>query len=311
LALHPPDTAETGKRNEVLNPARTLLIGAIAGTVIAGIVGLAGFAGLITVVVLLFLGKLRNGLRDFSVHHGIYAETFALWMVLLFVMQLVAGYLGKLWPHLAMPIVLVGFFLSLTALVWPVLRGVPWQRVRHDIGWHGGTKAALQPLFGISGYVMGLPILAVGVAMTYVLLLIQQATAAPGPLFDPSGGPAHPIIQQLGGSDWYPKLMVLALGAIAAPIVEETMFRGVLYRHLRGATSHMGLALSIVVGALVNSFVFAIIHPQGWVAVPALMSLAIAFTLMREWRGSLIPSMMMHGISNFIVLTVLMLALSV
>ena len=104
--------------------------------------------------------------------------------------------------------------------------------------------------------------------------------------------------------------MVLLLAAVAAPIVEETMFRGVLYRHLRDATRSLGLLLSILVSATVNAFVFAVIHPQGWVAIPALMSLAYAFTLMREWRGSVIPSMIMHAVSNGLVMTLLILALS-
>ena len=88
------------------------------------------------------------------------------------------------------------------------------------------------------------------------------------------------------------------------------MFRGVMYRHLRDATGGAGRVMSVVLSTAINSFVFAVIHPQGWVAVPALMSLAIMFSLMREWRGSLIPSMIMHGLSNFIVLTLVMIVLS-
>ena len=59
--------------------------------------------------------------------------------------------------------------------------------------------------------------------------------------------------------------------AVAAPIVEETMFRGVLYRHLRSATGHLGTGLSILVSGTLNGFLFAAIHPQGWVAIPALI----------------------------------------
>jgi membrane protease YdiL (CAAX protease family) len=49
-----------------------------------------------------------------------------------------------------------------------------------------------------------------------------------------------------------------------------------------------------------------LIHPQGLLAVPALMSLAIAFSLAREWRGSLIAPMVMHGVSNGAVMALLM-----
>ncbi len=102
--------------------------------------------------------------------------------------------------------------------------------------------------------------------------------------------------------------MVLLLAAVAAPVVEETMFRGVLYRApCATRRASLGLLLSILVSATVNAFVFAVIHPQGWVAIPALMSLAYAFTLMREWRGTVIPSMIMHAVSNGLVMTLLIL----
>jgi membrane protease YdiL (CAAX protease family) len=57
------------------------------------------------------------------------------------------------------------------------------------------------------------------------------------------------------------------------------------------------------------SFVFAAIHPQGWVAIPALMSIAVGMNLLREWRGSLIPSMVVHGLSNGIVVSMMVLML--
>ncbi|HEV3025798.1 MAG TPA: CPBP family intramembrane glutamic endopeptidase, partial [Pirellulales bacterium] len=89
---------------------------------------------------------------------------------------------------------------------------------------------------------------------------------------------------------WWGRVQVLFVASVAAPIVEETMFRGVLHRHLRDATSLLGYAASALASATVASFVFAAIHPQGWLAVPALMALAFAFTLTREWRGTLVPS---------------------
>jgi membrane protease YdiL (CAAX protease family) len=57
----------------------------------------------------------------------------------------------------------------------------------------------------------------------------------------------------------------------------------------------------------VVSFLFAVIHPQGFLAVPPLMSLALAFTLMREWRGTLLPPMIAHGINNAVATLLLFL----
>ena len=76
------------------------------------------------------------------------------------------------------------------------------------------------------------------------------------------------------------------------------MFRGVLYRHLREMSDRLGFTLSVILSALIVSFVFAVIHPQGLLGVPVLMGLALAFNLAREWRGTLIPAMIAHGINN-------------
>jgi membrane protease YdiL (CAAX protease family) len=49
----------------------------------------------------------------------------------------------------------------------------------------------------------------------------------------------------------------------------------------------------------VNGVIFAAIHPQGIVGIPILTSLAIALTLIRFYRGSLWPPMVVHAVHNF------------
>ena len=79
----------------------------------------------------------------------------------------------------------------------------------------------------------------------------------------------------------------MLLACVAAPVVEETMFRGLLYRQLRNSTRHWRTFLSIAMSVFLNAFIFAVIHPQSLLAVPALMTLAAGFTIIREWRQSL------------------------
>jgi membrane protease YdiL (CAAX protease family) len=98
-------------------------------------------------------------------------------------------------------------------------------------------------------------------------------------------------------------VQVLLLAVVCAPLVEEIMFRGVLYRHLRdvlvpATASRTRQLVGIVLAMFAVSFLFAAIHPQGMLAVPGLMSLALIFNLFREWRGTLIPAMIAHGINN-------------
>ncbi len=73
-------------------------------------------------------------------------------------------------------------------------------------------------------------------------------------------------------------IQIVFVASVVAPIMEETMFRGVLYRHMREATGRMGRWRSVILSALVVSFVFAEPHPQGLLAVPVLMALAFGFT---------------------------------
>jgi membrane protease YdiL (CAAX protease family) len=313
LALHPQDAGDEATRNDLLGSA-TAVVWTILGVVIGvGMLGVVGFIGLIVMFILVLGGNLNGGLARGGGRSGLYAQTFAVWMLLFLLLTGVAGAIGMSFvPDAAMLLIFFGFLGSLVAVAWPVLRGVPWRTVREDIGWIGGRGGPfLEVGWGLAGYAMGLPILAAGLAFTFILMLIQGGLGGPGELFEPMTGPAHPIILSVSQGDVFAILQVLLVGSVAAPIVEETAFRGVLYRHLRDASRGLGMVVSVGFATLFNAFIFAVIHPQGIVAVPALMSLAIAFTLMREYRVSLIPAMVMHGVSNGIVLTTATLALNV
>jgi hypothetical protein len=179
-----------------------------------------------------------------------------------------------------------------------VLRGVPWRQVREEIGWTAGRQPALEPLIGVGTYAAALPLLFIGLLITLALKGAQELIQGPPDPFGPSGAPGHPLTAVVNHSSLWLWAQVVLVASVAAPVVEETMFRGVLYRHLREATGRGSRALSVVLSALVTSFVFAAIHPQGLLGVPVLMALALAFNLAREWRGTLIPAMIAHGINN-------------
>ncbi|MBV8780475.1 MAG: CPBP family intramembrane metalloprotease, partial [Phycisphaerae bacterium] len=136
---------------------------------------------------------------------------------------------------------------------------------------------------GIATYLAFLPAMAVLFIITTQLINLSGQT------------PTHPIIKLFAGP---PRtlVMIYLLASVVAPILEETMFRGALFHHLRGRN---GWWLS----ALLVSLIFAIIHPQGWTLVPVLGGLSMQFCFLREWRGSLIASMTAHALNNGIVAT--------
>ncbi|MHC4108580.1 MAG: hypothetical protein ACYSTY_10890, partial [Planctomycetota bacterium] len=224
LAIAPAGIDDREQREAVLGSARTVALVVVVMFGFAGVLALGGFVGLVVVVVLMLSRVLRGGLTLERAHHAVYAETFAVWLVLFLVLQIVAGLVT---PRRGEVLFFgVASLSSLVALLWPLVRGVSWRDACHDIGWTPGRRPWLEPLLGVGGYAMTLPLLAVGVMMTLFLIFVQSLVAEPPSTFAPSGGPAHPVILALTGDSWWPKIQVLLLGALVAPIVEETMFRG-------------------------------------------------------------------------------------
>jgi membrane protease YdiL (CAAX protease family) len=310
LALLPSGTADEAGREKL-----ELRCVAVVGTITVGGMGavvalIGGAVGLIIICILVGTGKVKTWFPAPRSWHSVYAEAFAIWIVLFFLLAMVAGMVaGSLdIEDSGLFLTSIAFFMSLLAIAWPVVRGVPFQQVRHDIGWTAERGVLRELGCGLMGYCMALPLLAIGIVLTLVLMLVQAALSAEQGAFDSAAAPSHPIVEDvvLGASLWT-RIQILLLASIAAPVVEETMFRGALYRMLRSGSAGLGAFMSIALSTLVASLIFAMIHPQGWVAIPALASLAVAFTLVREWRGSLVAPMVMHGVSNGLVMSFVML----
>jgi membrane protease YdiL (CAAX protease family) len=302
LALAPRNGPDSQGRDAILHPAISIATVYLLAIVTAGVVGLLGFIGLTVFLICLFVGLLQRGVQTGSGHGALYAESFALYLILFLLLAIGSRFLPLQLP----PLFLSGAaaLLSLSALFWPVLRGLSWRQVREDVGLTWGRQPALEPFLGLGAYAMALPMMAAGLFLTFLMLRLQNHWLNPHPEsnFAPVEQPSHPIVKVLAGSDWWTQAQVFVLACVIAPLVEETMFRGVLYRHLREATARFGFALSLLTSTLGVSFIFAVIHPQGFLAIPGLMALATAFTLVREWRGSLLPGMIAHGVNNGLLL---------
>ncbi len=308
LALTPPGS-NSDARSVVLAPAYRTVWALLGAGVLMFSLGLVGLVFLVTLIVLYFLNRLRDGLTPASPHHGVYAEAFAVYMLLFLGLSIAVHYALDWFSIQSGSLAISGLAAlgSLAALGWPVLRGIAWHQVRQDIGWHVDRRPGLESLLGLGCYALALPMLISGLVIYVVLTKLRDRLGWGPDEFDPSNAPGHPIVFWVSQVGWWVWLEVLFVASVVAPIVEETMFRGVLYRHLRAASAAWQPALSVLFSAVVVSFLFAVIHPQGFLAVPALMALALAFTLMREWRGTLLPSMIAHGINNAVATLLLFL----
>lgn len=299
LALAPRQL-DSPERHRLVSQSRRVVMVVLAAFILAMGMGFVGLVGLPTLCVLLVMRVVKPRLRH-SPHGGLYAETFAVWMLVF----LAAGVVIELLAEDALSLNMVAFVLSGSALAWPVLRGVRWRDVRREVGLYGGRRWYLEPVYGLICYVCTLPLVALG--LLFVLLALQSG-GMPLAAADVNGSdlPTHPIIEWVQNADAWGRVQILLLACCAAPVLEETMFRGVLYRHLRDATARWKLGLSVLISVGVNSLVFAAIHPQGLLAIPALAALAAGFSLAREWRDSLIAPMTAHALNNLLVTSVLL-----
>jgi len=106
-----------------------------------------------------------------------------------------------------------------------------------------------------------------------------------------TGPPANPIAELLTKASGWTLAMVVVLAVVWAPLAEESIFRGAFYRHLR---TRAGVLLSAIVCALI----FGVMHGYDFVLLGGVISLGFVFSLLREWRGSLIAPITAHALHN-------------
>lgn len=265
------------------------------GVILLGVV-VTGF-GLLIVAVVHFSSR-RNRRAVFTPPEpggSVFLESYALF-VASFLVLITVGHLAI--KALGLPETSslgVQWLLLLTPL-WPMLRGMSPKRWARAIGLHGGRHGGIGGVFaeigwGIVCYITTVPVFLLGTIFALVLVtawgIISQR------LF--GGGPPEPvrneILEIVASADLGTVFLLLALGTMWAPLCEELIFRGALYRHMRG---RVGVALASTGTALL----FAFMHGYGPLMTPPLIALGVMFALVREWRGSIVAPMVMHFIHN-------------
>jgi membrane protease YdiL (CAAX protease family) len=216
---------------------------------------------------------------------------FSIGMELLAASMTPAGGSAPEWLGIAK---LLGQWLLLLTIFWPVVRGTPWQEWKHRVGWHRGTGVLREIAAGMVGYFAGLWLmaLAVLVVMGYMLIKAFAAKNAGGPS---PAVPSNPLQEYLTSAGSLQLALVFLLATCWAPIVEETVFRGSLHRHLR---SWAGAGLASVLTGLT----FGLIHGYAGITLLPVITLGVVFSFVREWRGSIIGPMVAHFAHNATVL---------
>ncbi|CAA9333042.1 MAG: hypothetical protein AVDCRST_MAG93-6286 [uncultured Chloroflexia bacterium] len=141
------------------------------------------------------------------------------------------------------------------------------------------------------------PVIAVG-QLTTVALLNALVLALTGQFENPQ----IEAISGAGGFSWPNFILMLLLAGVAAPIVEETLFRGVLYGWLR-------IRVPIVLAVVVSAALFAGVHFIP-ILLPALFVVGIILAVVYEWSQSLWVPILLHSIQNSVAVIVIFAALA-
>jgi membrane protease YdiL (CAAX protease family) len=254
----------------------------IAILVVGG--GIGVIAGLILSIIFLIRLSDRRLKIAYQPRPGsdVFLEAFAIYLggvtAAMFGVRFLPGFLQtSLSVHVALMLIP-----TILAIAWPRLRGADSRTWRYGLGWHAGTGIFREMVSGVAGYLAGLPVVAVGFIISVTLIKASGAT------------PTHPAIEQLTEGGVLAVAMVFLLAGVYAPLTEETMFRGAFFHALRSRHGWL-------VSAAITSFIFAAIHPQGWTLIPTLMAIALVFSGIREWRGTILASATAHCLHNTVL----------
>lgn len=306
LTLGLPDT-DPARQPFLKNSAALLAFLVVLGGLVLLLIGCA-VAAFIVMMVKMGRGRVRASFVPPAPGGSVYLEMVAILAGLFLLMQLVGGLAvakvfgeknteGGLVAALAMQ------WLLLPVIFWPLLRGVSWKEHARRIGWTRGEGFFREVWTGVWAYLAALPVFAfVVLLMVLVMVLYELIT---------HGGKAEPpqvkneILDIMAQGKPLVLIMFFLLAAVWAPIVEESVFRGALFRHMRGVTG-------VVLSALVSALAFSVMHGYAFFMLAPVFTLGLIFALMREWRTSLVASITAHALHNgtllIIVITLLTLA---
>ncbi|MFK7758392.1 MAG: lysostaphin resistance A-like protein [Phycisphaerales bacterium] len=254
---------------------------------------LSGLVLLIIGIVRMFEGKLVMRCEKPAAGGSVFLETYAVFLLAFGVLSigvfLLASKVNPMLGVLSLPLQ----WLLMVVPAWALMRGMKSPDWRRAIGLHSGEGVMKEIGCGVLAYLASVPLYAVGVGITFLIMILQglvsMGSGSGGG--DPEPMPTNPILEMLAGSGIVGALLILTLATIWAPITEELIFRGALYRHMRGR-------LHWILAALLTALLFAYMHSYGPLMVAPLIALGFMFAFMRQWRGSIIAPITAHFVHN-------------
>lgn len=250
---------------------------------VCGLLTLTGLAGVVMAAVRLVRRRVAAPAPPSPAAWGMReaAEALVCWVALAVISTTLLARLGLVGGDrepAGIALLLPGLVADCGAIVWvwgvsPRGRGMGW-------AW---AKAHKQILAGLA---------AAGAAAP-VLLVLEQLLER---LLGPAEHPFSPVLVAAAG--WRSVLVVVVAVCVVVPVLEETLFRGILYRALR---RNWGAAPSAGVSALV----FAVGH-MSWTGLLPYLLLGLLLAWLYERSGSLLAPGVAHGAFNAFNLAILL-----
>lgn len=208
-----------------------------------------------------------NITRERYLHVAACAAVFIGWYTLSLLVALLPGYAGLYRNGLALPALMLLFWLPFTLIVW----------------YHYQKRYGAMPLGRVT-----LPGLLIPAAALFALMLIQQYM-----------GSAEPWSEQLVESNRRDLIIMAFAACLGAPITEEIVFRGFPLNTGLGYGKR-----GEMVAIIVTSLLFAVVHTQYqnpttfvWLFI---FSAILCHTRLRT--GSLLIPMLLHAMTNALLL---------
>jgi len=282
------DRAQADALRESLGRAAgwsVITLGAVFGTV-----GCAGIGGL--VVLITYLLRLPRLPARPAPNESPFVYDPLLWALVIFLLAMLnAPALDHILRDFGVD---ASNALYLLAVLLPLmflasLRGEPdaLGRIRWFEGaWWKQLGAAL------AGYAAYVPFLGV-----LLMLTLLVAPALPAEQTNPIGARATESQTAL---QW---LWIFVQAAVLAPIIEEFVFRGVLFKVLWQRTGRVWLS------AFVSGYLFAVIHPQFLGGIFPITVLGAVLAIVYAHTRSLLPCIIIHALNNGLITLMLWSAL--
>lgn len=159
---------------------------------------------------------------------------------------------------------------------WMIVTQMGKQPFFESLGWHwGGLDLARR-----AGLVIGV-----------VLVMIGLQIALPYALPDST----NTQFEQMLKTSALVRILIAAMAVLTAPIVEEVIYRGVLYSGLR---SKIGVPASVIIVTLLFAAVHVPQYWRAWASLTALTILSLMLTVIRARSKSILPCVAVHLVFN-------------